>query len=505
MLFHSLFMENSYQNISDRDIINISELCCDSRKAVKNCAFFATSDDCYIDGAMIEEALKNGAGLLILERARSRDNWLLLIHKMNTVYHAVILLVEDIRLQMAKSAAIFYENPAEHMTFIGITGTKGKTTTAGMLYEILTEAGIKCGLIGTNGVSYASVHENLVNTTPDSIQLYKILQDMNKNQVDVVIMEVSSQALKHKRVYGLHFKYAVYTNIGNDHISAREHATMEEYVHCKSLLFKQCDIAWLNGEDIYVNQMTMDTKAKCHLYGLNAKQGIELWVLDMESGMDKGRPVTFFTTTGIEQEYYELAIPGIYNVMNALPVIAIARDMGIAPVWIRSVLKKIRIKGRMELVTLNNHASVIIDYAHNAMSLKMLLLSLREYRPNRIICVFGCGGNRACSRRYEMGETSGLYADFSILTSDNPRDEDPEKILDQIQTGILRTRGTYVRITDRKEAVCYAIYCSLPGDMIVLAGKGHEEYQEIKGVRYPMSERGLIEECNELNFCKYHC
>lgn len=492
----SIFLtENLYQCVYKSDIIDVEKLVCDSRKADKNCAFFATADVCYENITYIREAVEKGAVVVVADSGRVTKKYLQEIRKCCMAYKASFYLVKRIRRALAGAAKVFYGKPDEGMTLIGITGTKGKTTTAFILKEMLTSAGIKTGMIGTNGIFYDSIREESRNTTPDAIECYRILAKMREQGIMTVIMEVSSQAMKMERVYGMYFRYGVFLNIGNDHISPKEHASMREYVRCKSRLFLQCEEAFLNAGDKYARYMKRHAAAQCHYYG--GKGNTSLFVLRSSVTLKDGGLKSYFTTGGMESLEYELSIPGRFNIENALPALAIARSMGISYMIRKKALSQISLKGRMETVSMKNGAVFIIDYAHNAMSLQGLLISVREYCPKRIICIFGCGGNRAVSRRYEMGMVSGRYADITVITSDNPRDENPLTIMDMIEAGVKRTGGSYMRVTDRFEAVRTAYGMSRKGDILILAGKGHEDYQEINGVFYKMDERKMIEECNE--------
>ncbi len=495
MKLSDFLTENLYRCILQSDIIEVEALSCDSRKATKNCAFFMTADVCYESVSYAQEAIEKGAIVIIADCDKLKSRYLNELKKICEAGGLSLYLARKIRRALACAAKKFYGMPDSGMTIIGITGTKGKTTTAFFLNEILRNAGIKTGIIGTNGVFYDNIREATRNTTPDAIDCFRILRKMRDMGIMTVIMEVSSQAMKMDRVYGIRFAYGVFTNIGHDHISPKEHASMKEYVCCKSLLFKQCDVAWLNAGDRYAGYMKRRALSECFFYG--GKRNSSLYILRSRVAMENGKMKSCFTTGGMESLEYELSVPGRFNIENALPAIAIARNMGISYLLRKRALSSIVLKGRMESITMQNGAVFIIDYAHNAMSLKGLLLAVREYNPRRILCIFGCGGNRAVSRRYEMGAVSGKYADVTIITSDNPRDENPERIMDMIEEGIRKTGGAYRRVADRKQAVKTAYKMSRKGDILILAGKGHEDYQEINGVLYQMDERKMIEECNE--------
>ena len=308
-------------------------------------------------------------------------------------------------------------------------------------------------------------------------------------------MEVSSQGLMLRRTAGISFEIGIFTNIQPDHIGPAEHESFEDYMRCKGLLFRQCRIGIVNADDSHLTQVLEGHTCEVETFGFSEKADLRAERTRMVArpgylGID-------YHVAGLLDMDVEIDIPGTFSVYNSLTAIAICRHFGVSQTDIIEALKKARVKGRIEMVKVSDEFTLMIDYAHNAMSLESLLTTLQEYHPRRLICLFGCGGNRAKARRYEMGEVSGRLADLTIITSDNPRFENPEDIIADIRTGIEKTDGKYVEIPDRKEAIAYAIHHGEPGDVIVLAGKGHEDYQEIRGKKYPMDERVLIREILE--------
>ncbi len=403
-----------------------------------------------------------------------------------------VIRVENTRYAMAFIAAAWYGYPAEKLKVIGITGTKGKTTTTYLVKSILEHAGFKVGLVGTIEAIIGEEHLAAVNTTPESLLLQEDFARMVDAGLDTVVMEVSSQALKLHRTQGFTFDYGIFTNLEPDHIGPNEHASFEEYAACKGLLFRQCRVGIVNGDDEHMEQVTEGHSCTLETYGMGEKcmlraEKPELVHIPGRLGVD-------FHVAGLMDFDAEIPMPGKFSVYNALCAIAICRHFGVKEQTIRQALLEAQVKGRIEKVKVSDKFTVLIDYAHNAMALESLLATLKEYRPNRLVCMFGCGGNRSKLRRYEMGEVSGRLADLSIITSDNPRDEDPQAIIEDIKTGMARTAGEYVEICDRREAIAYAISHGREGDIIVLAGKGHEDYQEIKGKKYPMDERVMVRE-----------
>ena len=303
-------------------------------------------------------------------------------------------------------------------------------------------------------------------------------------------MEASSQGFKMHRTQGFVFDYGIFTNIEPDHIAPGEHADFEEYLACKAMLFRQCRVGIVNCDDMHWREMTAGHTCTLETYGFDTAADLRGSDLKLVTGA--GYLGIDFKVSGLLNMEIETDIPGKFSAYNALTAIAICRHFGVKEQDIRNALLRAKVKGRIEMVKVSEDFTLMIDYAHNAMALESLLATLREYHPNRLVCLFGCGGNRARARRFEMGEVSGGLADLTIITSDNPRFEEPQAIIDDIRTGIQKTSGAYVEIIDRKDAIRYAITHGQPGDIIVLAGKGHEDYQEIKGKKYPMDERDLI-------------
>jgi UDP-N-acetylmuramoyl-L-alanyl-D-glutamate--2,6-diaminopimelate ligase len=311
----------------------------------------------------------------------------------------------------------------------------------------------------------------------------------------VVVMEASSQGFMLHRTQGFVFDYGIFTNIEPDHIGPNEHSSFEDYLNCKAMLFKQCKVGIVNSDDKHWQQVTKDHTCKLETYGFN--EGADLRASDLELVTGAGFLGIKFNVSGLLNMEIETDIPGKFSAYNALTAITICRHFGVKEDDIKQALVGAKVKGRIEMVKVSDDFTLMIDYAHNAMALESLLTTLREYKPNRLVCLFGCGGNRSKLRRYEMGEVSGKLADLTIITSDNPRFEKPQDIIDDIKIGINKTDGKYVEICDRKAAIKYAIEHGQKGDIIVLAGKGHEDYQEIEGVKYPMDERVLIKEVLE--------
>ena len=459
----------------------VADVVHDSRKVTPGCLFICIKGMNYDSHDHADEIAGAGAGVLITERevALSENG-----------KAPVVVRVENTRYAMAFIAAAWFGHPAEKLTVIGITGTKGKTTTTYLVRSILENAGHKVGLIGTIEVIIGDTHIHAGNTTPESYLVQEYFARMMEAGCDTVVMEVSSQGLKLHRTQGFVFEYGIFTNLEPDHIGTGEHADFAEYLACKGMLFRQCRIGIVNGDDMHCDAVTEGHTCILEKFGMGEQN--DLRATDLTLVKKPGELGVAFSVTGLLNMRVEVTTPGKFSVYNALTAMAICRHFGVSEEDIKRALLAAKVRGRIEMVKVSDQFTLLIDYAHNAMSLESLLKSLREYEPHRLVCVFGCGGNRSKIRRYEMGEVSGKLADLTIITSDNPRFEEPQAIIEDIKTGMAKTDGKYVEICDRKQAIAYAIAHGEPGDIIVLAGKGHEDYQEIKGVKYPMDERDLI-------------
>lgn len=403
-----------------------------------------------------------------------------------------VIQVEDSRYAMAVIAAAYYGYPADRLKVIGITGTKGKTTTTYMVKSILENAGYRVGLIGTIETIIGDQVIPSANTTPESLLVQKYFRQMLDAGCDCAVMEVSSQGLMLHRTAGFTFEIGIFTNIEPDHIGPNEHTSFDHYLECKKLLLKQCRIGIVNRDDEHFDRIIQGHTCSLETYGFSSQADLRAVNPRLITG--KGVLGISYQLEGLLNFPVEIDLPGRFSIYNSLTAIAICRHFQVAQEDILRALKHASVKGRIEMVKVSDAFTLMIDYAHNAMSLESLLTTLREYRPHRLVCLFGCGGNRSRDRRFEMGEVSGRLADLTIITSDNPRYENPQDIIRDIRTGISKTDGKYLEIPDRKEAIAYAIHHGEPGDIVVLAGKGHEDYQEICGKKYPMDERVLIRE-----------
>lgn len=476
----SLLARLDYEIVQGSAEIEITDLVYDSRKITKGCLFVCIKGTVADGHTFVKEAAEKGAAAVLVQ------------DEVEAPKELTVIRTKDTRYGLALVSAAWFHHPAEELKVIGVTGTKGKTTTTYMVKSILENAGYKVGLIGT---IEAIIGEEVIpasNTTPESYVIQQYFRKMVEAGCQCVVMEVSSQGLMMHRTAGFTFEIGIFTNIEPDHIGPNEHASFEEYMACKGLLFKQCKTGIVNMDDEHCEKVIDGHTCSIETFGFSPKA--DLRAVNTELVSRPGYLGVTYQAQGLVNMDVEIDVPGKFSVYNSLTAIAICHHFNVTEEDMKKALKVAKVKGRIEMMKVSDDFTLMIDYAHNAMSLESLLTSLREYQPKRLVCLFGCGGNRSKLRRYEMGEVSGKLADLTIITSDNPRFEEPQAIIDDIKIGMAKTEGNYVEIIDRKEAIKYAIEHGEPGDVIVLAGKGHEDYQEIKGKKYPMDERVLIQE-----------
>lgn len=461
--------------------IEIADIIYDSRKVKENTVFICTIG-VRLDGHdFIQEAIAKGATAFVIEKD---------IDTKDIPKDITIIRVISARQAMAHMSASFFSYPAKELITVGITGTKGKTTTTYMIKGVLEAAGKKTGLIGTIGSMIGDKKVASKNTTPESYELHKMFRQMVIEGCEFVVMEVSSQGIKMDRTTGILFDYAVFTNLSPDHIGPGEHESFEEYLECKSRLFQQSKCGIANADDIHVDEILKNHTCDVKLY--SCEKDSDLKAYDIGYLQENGRLGMHFKTNGMFEDEIKVHIPGKFSVYNSLVCVMVCSLVGISNEIIKQGLNEVAVKGRVEMVPVSNDFWLIIDYAHNEVSTRSVLSTLKEYKPKRLICLYGGGGNRSKLRRYDMGEVTGEMADLSVLTADNPRDEEIASINEDIKVGLARHNGKYIEIQDRSEAISYCIEHAKKGDMIVLLGKGHEDYQEIKGVKYHFDEREAI-------------
>lgn len=455
-------------------------ICCDSRSAAPGALFVALPGR-HTDGtAFAAQAVANGAvAVLCAQDAAVPDG-------------TAVLQADNPRRAMAALAARLYGEPAKAMTMVGVTGTKGKTTTAHLLAAVLQADGRRVGLVGTNGVSWPGHRHDLNHTTPESCDLQALLRRMADDGCDTCVMEVSSLGLKADRVAGIDFAVGVFTNLSPDHIGPGEHADFAEYLHWKSALFRQCRTGVFNNDDPHVGKILASCPCRVVTYGISHPADVRADA-DFTLTRVDGRPGAAFTVGGAP---YTVGMPGAFSVSNALAALTAARVLGASEAAVRQGVAHAVVRGRVEPVPVNAPFTVLIDYAHNESAAENLLRTLRAYRPARLVVVFGCGGERSRLRRFGMGSVCARLADFCVITEDNSRSEPVENILADIRAGLHlgRPATPFAEIPDRRQAIYYALDHARPGDIVAIIGKGHETMLERDGVKLPFPEREIIEE-----------
>ncbi len=463
--------------------LDIGNITSDSRQ-IKQGDFFIAIKGFETDGhEYVSQAVNAGASAILVNEDMVKS-----VIK-DIPENVTLIAAPDSRVAMSKCACNFYDNPSRKFTLIGVTGTKGKTTTTFMIKEILQRQGIKTGLIGTIATYIGDKKlEDSDRTTPDSIKLQSLFAKMVEEKCSAVVMEVSSQSLKLHRVDGCDFNIGVFTNFSEDHISEKEHPNMEDYFNSKAMLFKMCPYGFINIDDFNLTKLPkMSPNCEIKSYGIDNECDMLAKDITITNSY-----VDFRVKVNGKNERIKTFIPGRFSVYNSLAAISVAERLGCDTENIKTALEEVRVPGRSELVDNKLDLTLMIDYAHSPESLQSILQAVKAYTRGKVISVFGCGGDRDPGKRPIMGEISGKIANYTIITSDNPRTEDPEKIVNQIEEGIKKTKGKYECIVDRTEAIKKAIEMAQKNDIVVLAGKGHETYQEINHVKNPYDERVII-------------
>lgn len=424
----------------------------------------------------IPSAVKNGAVVVLSDR----------VPQVAVPY----VLVKDCRKALALLSCNFFGNPADEMKIIGVTGTNGKTTTTYLLKHLLEETiGAKVGLVGTNGNMIGNEFIHTERTTPESFELQQLFAEMRDSGCSHVVMEVSSHSLSLNRVAGIDFIVGAFTNLTQDHLDF--HNTMEEYASAKALLFKNCRYGCINVDDAWATAMMENAECSLLTYSADGKSAS----LTADNIKLSSKGVSFDAHYGNEAESVSLSIPGRFSVYNALNTIAIGLALGISLDKCAQAMKSAKgVKGRMELVPTDGDYTIVIDYAHTPDALENALKALKAEHSGRLVALFGCGGDRDRTKRPIMGAIAADNADFVIVTSDNPRTEEPQAIIDEILVGLEGKRTEHIAICDRAEAIKWAIDNHMPGDVILLAGKGHEDYQVVGHEKHHMDEREIVAE-----------
>ncbi len=484
MLLNKLISKVEVKNTVGDLNLDITNIHSDSRKIKEGGLFIAINGFSKNGVEFISDAIKNGAKAVIVEPDVD-------INTLDIPDNMPAISVKNTRKALAQTACEFYDNPSKKIKLIGITGTKGKTTTTFMVKSILEKHGLKVGLIGSIAIYINEEKiEDTDRTTPESIEIQKNLAMMVDKKVDVVIIEVSSQAMKLDRVAGCEFDVGLFTNLTEDHISAKEHPTMEDYFNCKLELLKISKHAVINNDDETVRKVK----------DLLPNKDIRTFSIDNQSDFKVNPTNIKITDSNIDfsimfngkEEKIEACIPGRFSVYNASGAIAVSSYFDVTADEIRQALKTLKVLGRSELVDNKLGLTIMIDYAHTPSSLESILTAVKSYAKGKIICAWGVGGDRDAAKRPVMGEISGRLADYTVLMSDQVRTEDPLKILKEIEVGIIPTGKPYKIIVDRTEGIRYAISIAKPGDIIVIPGLGHDLYLEKNGIKYPYDERKVI-------------
>ena len=463
--------------------IDVNKITSDSR-SVESGDMFVAIKGFDVDGhKFVKSAIDNGAKVVLVNEDMAKDMLQYITE------NVTLITAKDTREAIAICACNFYQNPSKKVKLIGVTGTKGKTTTTFMIKKILEKQGIKTGLVGTIA-SYSGEKklEDSDRTTPDSLKLQQLFSKMYNDGCQAIVMEVSSQSLKLHRVDGCDFDIGIFTNFSEDHISEKEHPNMEDYFASKVMLFKMCKVGFINVDDVNTIRVPSIVKT-CEFKTYGIDNECDLFAKDITI---TNSYVDFRVKINGKNERIKTDIPGRFSVYNSLAAISVALKMGVSVDNIKEALKDVKVPGRSELVDNKLGLTIMIDYAHSPESLQSILQAVKSYTRGRVISVFGCGGDRDHAKRPQMGEISGRIASYTIITSDNPRTENKEEIVREIEEGIKKTKGKYECIVDRTEAIKKAISMCEKNDIIVLAGKGHETYQEINHVKYPYDERVII-------------
>lgn len=467
------------------DQIEIEAICYDSRKAYSGSLFVC------MEGAQSDGHKYASTAYIRMCKV------FVAAHKIDDLpSDTVQIITKDTRAALACLADCFYDFPSSKMRVIGVTGTKGKTTSSLLIYELMRACGVNAGYIGSNGVFFGDMHYKTINTTPESLDLHYYMNRMIENGVDTLVMEVSSQALKQSRVHKIKFDVTVFTNLYPDHIGTFEHPDFDDYKSAKRSLFTSygTDVIVFNADDQSYRDMIGGVDCEKVGFAINnpdadySASKIAYFKAPGKLG------VSFECSVGGKKYPVSLSFPGEFSVYNAMTALAVCKRLGMPIDTLIKSMQKIKIKGRFETIELPNGATAVIDYAHNGVSLKAALAALRIYDPKRLICLFGSIGGRTSMRRAELGLVASRDADFCIITSDNPDNEQPTTIIGEIASYFTAGSCPYIAIPDRKKAIIYALENSEDGDIILLAGKGHETYQLVNGVREHFSEAEIISE-----------
>ncbi len=462
------------KTIIGKQDLSFKDITCDSNKVVAGSLFFCINGKDFDGHAYVKEAQIYGAEAIVCER------------ELDTTLTQIV--VENVRIAMSQIASNFYSNVDKKMKIIAVVGTNGKTTTSHLIYNVLQHCGIKCGLIGTLGTYYLDKYIEPTLTTPDPIELYKILYEMHENGVKTVVMEVSAHAIFLSKVCAISFFCAVFTNFSQDHLDFFE--TIEAYKQAKLNFFIQSQTKYIvTNSDDKVGREILDIRQDAITYGMD--NPADVFAINISC---KEKSTSFYMNLFDYVEQVKLNMLGFFNVYNALASACVCSLLGVKSEKVIKGLNEFKgVAGRLEKVYSGDY-TVVIDYAHTPDGLNKSLLALRPFVSNRLICVFGCGGNRDQTKRKIMGEISGSLSDFTIITSDNPRYEEPMEIISQIEEGVRNKSKHYLLIEDREDAIKHALSIAVKGDVILIAGKGSEKYQEVLGIKRLCNDKEIVNE-----------
>lgn len=458
----------------------VTDVAYDTRKLAQGAVFVCIRGAKLDSHTLAARAYECGASSFVVEEA------------IDVPSGVPVVKVKDTRRALAVMSAAFFGHPASQLVTIGITGSKGKTTTAYMVKSILEAAGHKTGLMGSIGALIGDQKEKTVNTTPESYEIQRLFRKMADSGCKYVVMEVSSQGLMLERTAGFTFDYGIFLNISRDHISPWEHKSLEEYLHCKSLLFSQCKTGIINFDDPKHEEILKGHTCQVESYGFS--NGCDVQLKNFQIDGRPGYMGISYELSGKLSGIIRAASPGKFSAYDSAAAAIVCLHLGVGVDDVNRALSEVKIRGRVETVDIPAPYTVILDFAHNGIGVENLIRAVRDYHPNRVIAVFGSDGNRTKIRRADAGEVLGNMADLTIVTSNSPRFESLEEINAEIKVGLDRTSGKYEVIPDRRTAIKHAMSLAQPGDMVLLIGKGHWDYEEINGVKYPFDERIVVTE-----------
>lgn len=463
------------------DTIHIKDISYNSSKCSESFIFIAIKGETVDGHKYVSDAYLKGCRVFILQDDVQLPD------------DAIKIFVKDSRIALSKISSNFFGEPSKELTVIGITGTKGKTTVTNYISTVLNKAGINTGVIGTNGAFFNNTKETTVNTTPESYELHRILRRMVDNGVKCVAMEVSSGGLMMNRVKDIDFDIALFSNISPDHIGPKEHPTFEHYLNCKLKLFKLAKFGIVNADADFAETVIENATCPTSTFSIKKSSDLQAENIQYSNSLD-ALGVNFNYKTNESSSPCYICSPGTFSIYNALSVIAVCKHLKVEHKTMINALKDATVDGRVQVLPILPYATVIVDYAHNGVSLENILTTLKQYNPKRLICLFGSVGGRTKLRRKELGDVAAKECDLCILTSDNPDNEDPMQVINDIEKSFINSKCKYIKEPDREIAIRQAIRLAEEGDIILFAGKGHEKYQLINGEKIDFNEAKIAED-----------